>query len=79
MVAPRHNKPLREDYNRITSRNPRHKKIGLTALQRKLLLLIYTLWKTGEIYEEANRWMSGEEEIEFFLLLDDSPKKQVIP
>ncbi|KAA6336781.1 hypothetical protein EZS27_015080 [termite gut metagenome] len=55
MVASRHNKLLREDYNRIISKNPRHKKIGVTALQRKLLLLIYTLWKTGEIYEEANR------------------------
>jgi len=52
MVASRYNKPLREDYNRIIGKNPECKKIGITALQRKLLLLIYTLWKNNETYKE---------------------------
>jgi transposase len=52
MGATRHNKPLREDYNRITAKHPNIKMIGITALQRKLLLLIYTLWKNGQVYRE---------------------------
>jgi transposase len=52
IVASRYNKPLREDYNRIIGKNLECKKIGITALQRKLLLLIYTLWKNNDTYKE---------------------------
>lgn len=43
MTAARFNVPLKEDYNRIIVKHPDHKMIGITAIQRKLLLLIYTL------------------------------------
>ena len=52
MVASRYNSQLKEDYVRIVAKNPKQKKIAITALQRKLLLLIYTLWKTGEKYKD---------------------------
>jgi transposase len=45
MVASRYNIPLKEHYSRILMKNPKQKMIGITALQRKLLLLIDTLWK----------------------------------
>jgi len=51
VAASVHNKELREDYLRIVEKNPKYKKIGVTALQRKLLLLIYTLWKNGETFK----------------------------
>lgn len=50
MVASRFNKPLKEDYLRIIDKNKQHKKIGITALQRKLLLLMFTLWKNDEVF-----------------------------
>jgi transposase len=52
MVASRYNAALREDYRRIIARNPKHKKIGITALQRKLLLLIFTLWNNGDTFRD---------------------------
>ena len=50
MVASRHNSEMKEDYLRIIENKP-NKMVGMTALQRKLLLLIYTLWKNGEVYQ----------------------------
>lgn len=49
MVAVRHNPEFKEDYDRITA-NARCKKIGVTTLQRKILLLMYTLWKNDAEY-----------------------------
>lgn len=49
IVASRHNKPLNEDYLRIIQNKP-YKKIGIIALQRKLLLLIFTLWKNNQTF-----------------------------
>lgn len=49
MVAATHNPEMRNDYLRIID-NGRAKKIGLTALQRKILVLMYTLWKTNQPY-----------------------------
>ena len=51
MVATRFNPQMKEDYRRIVEKHPDKKKIGITAIQRKLLLLIYTLWKSGEEYD----------------------------
>lgn len=52
MVAARYNKHLQQDYQRIVERNPKHKRIAIIALERKLLLLVYTLWKNGEVFKE---------------------------
>jgi transposase len=52
IVAALHNKALKEDYQRIVAKNSKQKKVAITAIQRKLLLLIYSLWKSGQTYEE---------------------------
>jgi len=49
MVACRFNPELKEQYLRIIQRKP-SKMIGQVAIQRKLLVLIYTLWKKDECY-----------------------------
>ena len=51
MVASRYNPTLKEDYQRII-KNKTSKMIGITALQRKLLLLTYTLWKKDECFDQ---------------------------
>lgn len=51
MTAAVYNKPLKEDYQRIVEKKGK-KLIGLVALQRKLLLLIFTLWKKNELWNE---------------------------
>ncbi|MDH6309997.1 transposase [Dysgonomonas sp. PFB1-18] len=48
IVASMHNLALKEDYQRIIKEKP-YKKIGIVAIQRKLLLLMYTLWKKNEV------------------------------
>ncbi len=49
MVATRFNPDLKATYMRISSTKT-SKMIGQVAIQRKLLVLIYTLWKTDSIY-----------------------------
>ena len=59
MVASWSNPPLMEDYNRICASHPQSKTIALVALERKLLCLMYSLWKSGKQwdpeYEEHNK------------------------
>jgi len=47
LCAARHNKQLSRFYKRLIERKPA-KKIGVTAVARKLLILIYILWKNNE-------------------------------
>lgn len=49
MVATRFNPELKATYMRIISNNP-SKMVGQVAIQRKLLVLIYTLWKNDSTY-----------------------------
>jgi transposase len=44
-----HNPDMKVFYNRVNERKP-SKKIGVTAVARKLLVLIYTLWKNDTEY-----------------------------
>ena len=48
MVASWCNPQLMEDYNRICASHPQSKNIALVALERKLLCLMYSLWKSGK-------------------------------
>ena len=48
MVASWSNPQLMEDYNRICASHPQSKNISLVALERKLLCLMYSLWKSGK-------------------------------
>jgi len=52
MVACRHNETLKETYIRINRNNKASKMIGQVAIQRKLLVLIYTLWKNDTEFIE---------------------------
>jgi len=52
LVAVRHNRQIKQAYGRICQKHPNEKMIGVTAAMRRLLLLIYTLWKNGEEYDE---------------------------
>ena len=46
------NRQAKAAYDRICQKHPKEKMIGITAVMRRLLLLIYTLWKNGEEYDE---------------------------
>lgn len=51
MVAAVRNTALKNDYQRII-KNKSNKKIGVVAVQRKLLLLIYVLWKNNQTFQQ---------------------------
>lgn len=51
LVSSRHNSIMKKTYLRINSRNT-YKMVGVTAIQRKMLVLIYTLWKNDEVFDE---------------------------
>ena len=53
LVAVRYNRQIKDAYGRICQKHPNEKMIGVTAAMRRLLLLIYTLWKNGEEYDES--------------------------
>ena len=47
------NPQMKKAYSRICDRHPDVKMIGVTAIMRRMLLLVYTLWKSGEEYDET--------------------------
>lgn len=51
VAANRTDTPIADLANRVKKRNPHSKKIGIIAAERKLLILIYTLWKKNEEYD----------------------------
>ena len=51
LVASRHNPVFKKVYQRINQKSP-SKMVGATALQRKILVLIYTLWKNDDVFDE---------------------------
>jgi transposase len=51
LSAAAHEPKLKDIYQRIHARNPKVKMIGAVAVQRKLLVLIYTLYKKNEPYD----------------------------
>ena len=53
LVAIRYNRQIRAAYGRVCQKHPKEKMIGVAAAMRRLLLLIYTLWKSGEVYDET--------------------------
>ncbi len=49
LSACRHNHKMKELYKRLVKKG-KNKKLALIAVARKLLLLIYTLWKNDSEY-----------------------------
>ena len=48
-------KHLKEAYDRIVQKHPDKKMIAVTAMERRLLLLIYALWKSDKPYDEDHK------------------------
>jgi transposase len=64
LVASRYNKQLKAVYARINEKKA-SKMVGATALQRKILILIYSLWKNNTVYQENTA--SGNQETKSLL------------
>lgn len=54
LTSIRYNSDHKAFYNRIKS-NRKYSKIGITAVQRKLLILIYSIWKSQKEYQPRNQ------------------------
>lgn len=72
LAASRFNPQLRNVYLRINEKRS-SKMIGAVALQRKLLVLMYSLWKNDTIYQE--RTTSGDQEAGALLRHPNKGKK----
>lgn len=46
-----HNRALKAFYERIADKNQDHEQVAVVAVMRKVLLLIYSLWKSGQEYD----------------------------
>lgn len=57
--ASTHNKKLKKIYDRLNEKFI-YKKQSLAAVMRKLLVLVYTLWKNGEEYDPKHQWRGKE-------------------
>lgn len=55
VTAATHNENLKKFYSRLNEKF-NYKKQSLVAVMRKLLVLIYTLWKSGEDYDPNYQW-----------------------
>lgn len=55
-AAYRGEKVLQNLHQRVVERNPKIKRKGIIATERKLLTLIYTLWKKNETYNADYHW-----------------------
>jgi hypothetical protein len=58
LTAVNHNENIKNLYERIVERNPRIKRKGVIAGMRKLLILIFILWKKDEEYNPDYVWQS---------------------
>ena len=50
------NQPLFSLYLRVVKRNPKIKKKAIVAVQRKLLILIFVLWKKNQPFDPKYQW-----------------------
>lgn len=66
VTAGNHNLTLKPFYERLKERLPA-KKQGLVAVMRKLLILVYTLWKNEEEYNPKHQWQGAKRKREVVL------------
>lgn len=50
------NEPIKKLYERVCEKNPNIKRKGVVASMRKLLMLVFILWKKDEVYNESYKW-----------------------
>jgi transposase len=62
VTAVTHNKNLKKFYARLNKKF-NYKKQSLVAVMRKLLILIYTLWKSGKDYNPHHQWQEKRREV----------------
>lgn len=62
VAAITHNDNLKTFYTRLNEKF-NYKKQSLVAVMRKLLILIYTLWKSGEDYNPHHQWQEKRREV----------------
>jgi transposase len=60
LCAATHNEKIKELNERINERNPQIKKKGIIAGMRKLLILIFVLWKNNEEYDPKHEWQKND-------------------
>ena len=60
MSAIQHNVKIKDLYRRIVERNPDIKRKGVVAGMRKLLILIFVLWKKNEEYDPNYVWQKND-------------------
>ena len=58
LQSSRHSPNMKATYDKINQNKP-SKMVGATALQRKILVLIYTLWKKEEVFIENYEKKAG--------------------
>lgn len=56
LSATSYNEPIKALYERVVERNPTIKRKGVIAGMRKLLILIFVLWKKNEAYNAQYQW-----------------------
>ena len=56
LSATMHNEPMKQLYERIVERNPNIKRKGIVACMRKMLALVFVLWKKDEEFDPNYRW-----------------------
>ncbi|OAV72134.1 hypothetical protein Barb4_00162 [Bacteroidales bacterium Barb4] len=56
LSAANHNKNMQAFYARIVEKNPQAKRKAIVACMRKLLTLVFVLWKKEEEYDENYLW-----------------------
>lgn len=56
LSATTYNEPIKALYQRVVERNPTIKRKGVIAGMRKLLILIFVLWKKNEAYNAQYQW-----------------------
>jgi len=56
LSATSYNEPIKALYERVVERNPTIKRKGVVAGMRKLLILIFVLWKKNEAYNAEYQW-----------------------
>jgi transposase len=56
LSATNHNAHIKDLYQRVVERNPTIKRKGVVAGMRKLLILIFVLWKKNEAYDPSHPW-----------------------
>lgn len=55
LSASQHNKQMKTFYDRLTKRQTSNKQ-GIVSVMRKMLIVIYSLWKTGAEYNPNHQW-----------------------